>query len=292
MSAALKVQTVAAENSSTVVTGSNVGLRYSANNTLATTYVPSLVHEVLRSSGRRLESNTREFMESRFNEDFSQVRVHTDVRAARSARTVNARAYTVGNNVVFGSQQFQPETTIGRYLLAHELTHVIQQSSATKMVGNEPHIIAENISEQEANWAAQVVSDGREFHVEENNMGLSIQRQVRTRSSQRNPEIRFQIISRNHIQIVVGGIRIGTLEITGRESAREAVRTQGEISNALDLNGEVISTNVMLFITYSPNVGARFFPRNGSWERVNELLEERGISDFEFSLAFPKQSSS
>ncbi len=69
-------------------------------------------------------------MEPRFGRDFSQVRVHDDGRAAHSAKAVGALAYTVGNNVVFGSGQYAPETPHGRELLAHELTYVVQQSGA------------------------------------------------------------------------------------------------------------------------------------------------------------------
>ena len=69
-------------------------------------------------------------MEQRFGHDFSQVRVHTDARAADSARAVNALAYTAHRDIVFGAGQFAPDTLGGRRLLAHELTHVIQQNAA------------------------------------------------------------------------------------------------------------------------------------------------------------------
>jgi Domain of unknown function (DUF4157) len=93
---------------------------------------PEVVHEVLRSPGRPLNNSTRGFMESRFGHDFSQVRVHTDSRAAESARSVNAAAYTVGRDVVFGAGQYAPTSDAGRKLLAHELVHTIQQrESAT-----------------------------------------------------------------------------------------------------------------------------------------------------------------
>src|SRR5690348_10689940 len=68
-------------------------------------------------------------MESRFGQDFSQVRVHTDTKAAESARAVNALAYTVGQDVVFGEGQYTPGTQEGKSLLAHELTHVVQQDA-------------------------------------------------------------------------------------------------------------------------------------------------------------------
>lgn len=89
--------------------------------------VPPVVHSVLNSPGHTLDSGTRSFMESRFGHDFSGVRVHTDSRAAESARSVNALAYTVGRDVVFGTGQYQPEGMTGKRLLAHELTHVVQQ---------------------------------------------------------------------------------------------------------------------------------------------------------------------
>jgi Domain of unknown function (DUF4157)/Putative peptidoglycan binding domain len=89
--------------------------------------VPQVVHDVLRSSGQPLDIETRAFMEQRFGHDFSHVRVHTDGQAAESARAVNALAYTVGRDVVFGAGQHAPQTEAGRRLLAHELTHVVQQ---------------------------------------------------------------------------------------------------------------------------------------------------------------------
>ncbi len=89
--------------------------------------VPPIVHDVLRSPGQSLDSGTRSFMESRFGHDFSGVRIHTDGQAAASARAVNALAYTVGRDVVFGSGQYLPGTMAGKRLLAHELTHVVQQ---------------------------------------------------------------------------------------------------------------------------------------------------------------------
>ncbi len=93
--------------------------------------LPLIVHDVLSSSGHTLDADTRAWMEPRFNHDFSGVRVHTDERAAQSAREVNALAYTVGQDVVFGAGQYAPGTERGSRLLAHELTHVVQQSSGS-----------------------------------------------------------------------------------------------------------------------------------------------------------------
>ena len=68
-------------------------------------------------------------MEQRFGYDFGSVRVHHDARAAESARAVNAHAYTVGHDIAFNGTAFAPDATAGRKLLAHELTHVVQQSA-------------------------------------------------------------------------------------------------------------------------------------------------------------------
>jgi hypothetical protein len=102
-------------------------LQRAAINASPVNEVPPIVHEVLRSPGQPLDAATRVFMESRFGHDFSQVRVHTDAAAAKSARAVNALAYTIGRDVVFGAGQYAPKTNTGQQLLAHELTHFVQQ---------------------------------------------------------------------------------------------------------------------------------------------------------------------
>jgi hypothetical protein len=105
-----------------------------------TSEVPPIVHDVLRSPGQPLDATTRAFMEPRFGHDFSQVRVHADTRAAESAGAVNALAYTVGRDVVFGAGQFAPQTSAGSKLMAHELTHVLQQKSASAQ--SAPHTVS------------------------------------------------------------------------------------------------------------------------------------------------------
>jgi hypothetical protein len=80
-------------------------------------------------SGRPLDATTRSFMESRFGADFGGVRVHADDHAAETAHQLAAHAYTVGSDVFFGRGQYRPATAPGRHLLAHELTHVLQQAS-------------------------------------------------------------------------------------------------------------------------------------------------------------------
>ena len=96
--------------------------------------VPPIVHEVLRSPGQPLDVATRAFMEPRFGHDFSHVVVHTGKNAAESARAVHALAYTVGRHVVFGPGEYAPHTAPGQQLVAHELTHVVQQAAASDSV--------------------------------------------------------------------------------------------------------------------------------------------------------------
>ncbi len=107
--------------------------RVAVGKDLTDSVVPSIVQDVLRSPGQPLDTQTRAFMEPRFGYDFSRVRVHTDARAAESARAVNALAYTVGRNVVFSLGQYAPETRQGQRLMAHELTHVVQQGNSDQM---------------------------------------------------------------------------------------------------------------------------------------------------------------
>ena len=82
----------------------------------------------LGGGGRPLADSLRAFFEPRFGHDFGHVRIHTGCEAAQLARAVNARAFTVGRDVVFGAGEYAPETTAGKRLLAHELTHVLQQA--------------------------------------------------------------------------------------------------------------------------------------------------------------------
>ena len=109
----------------------SIPLQRSATNQAEPSEVPPIVNEVVRSPGHPLDAKTLAFMEPYFAQDFSRVRVHTDVRAAESAAAVNALAYTIGNNVAFGEGHYTPETVTGRRLIAHELTHVVQQNFGT-----------------------------------------------------------------------------------------------------------------------------------------------------------------
>lgn len=114
---------------------------------------------VVNSPGRPLDGPTRAFMERRFGHDFSRVRVHADGRATESASRLDARAYTVGRDVVFGAGRYEPHTSAGRRLLAHELSHVVQQggvkASAVSDAGPR-----DGAAEREADLSASAVVAG------------------------------------------------------------------------------------------------------------------------------------
>ena len=98
----------------------------------------------LRGLGTPLDPTTRSFMEPRFGQDFSNVRVHTDARASHLARAVNAKAFTTGSDIVFRSGQYNPTSPAGKHLLAHELTHVVQQQAGSTSVQRDTDEANEN----------------------------------------------------------------------------------------------------------------------------------------------------
>lgn len=110
--------------------------------------------------GRPIEGQSRRFMESRFGRDFSAVRVHTDPAAQSSAASVNARAYTSGSDIVFGRGEYALQSFEGRHLLAHELTHVLQQRGH---LGRQPKAMLStpgDPAEREADAVADAVMSG------------------------------------------------------------------------------------------------------------------------------------
>ena len=129
--------------------------RRASGQAAAPVVAPPVVGEVLNEPGHPLDDSTRAYMEPRFGHDFSKVRIHADERAAESARSVGARAYTVGKNVVFNTNQFAPQTRSGLHLLAHELAHVVQQQGGA---GAEPVASASPEQEHEAGDLADAVT--------------------------------------------------------------------------------------------------------------------------------------
>lgn len=137
-------------------------LQRRSTNQIEPDMVPRVVHETLRCPGQPLNAETRTLMESRFDHDFSQVRVHTGTEAAESAQAVNASAYTVGQHIVFGGGHYAPATSAGEQLLAHELTHVLQQEkNGTRDLGGALRLgSSSSAAEQEARQSAARILAG------------------------------------------------------------------------------------------------------------------------------------
>lgn len=141
-------------------------MKRAAVNNAPSVEAPPAVGAALSSAGRPLDPAARSFFESRFGRDFSGVRVHTDAGAAESASAVGALAYTVGRDVVFGAGRYSPDTQDGRRLLAHELSHVVQQDglSGTRGAVQTARLDVStpgDAGEREADAAADAVMSGR-----------------------------------------------------------------------------------------------------------------------------------
>ena len=170
----------------------------------------------LRSGGQPLSSASRDYFEPRFGYNFSQVRVHTDGGAAGLARAVNARAFTLGQDVVFGSGQYAPEQDEGKKLLAHELTHVIQQNQFDYLERSGRRLLKAN-REIHREWALPETDMPEEYLDSGELTEAEVEAAIRFNRS------RYNEASTREIQDVVG------VEQTGRwnaETVRNVARFQ------------------------------------------------------------------
>jgi outer membrane protein OmpA-like peptidoglycan-associated protein len=215
--------------------------------------VPPVVHKVLRSPGQPLDPEIRSEMELRLGHDFSRVRVHMDERAVKSARAVNAAAYTVGHNIVFNQSQYSPATAPGRRLLAHELAHVIQQAGQTIPPAGSLLVGArESNAELAARRASEAINGSRtvapQLYV---GLPLRLARNGDESSTSRQPGSR---LSGDRVrQSLPGGVPIrgGTLswelQYKGEVGSISSSGTQVQITRAID---------VEMHVTFRPGPGA------------------------------------
>ncbi len=206
--------------------------RYSADNAEPST-VPPIVHEVLRSPGQPLDPATRAFMEPRFGHDFSRVRVHTDAKAAESARVVNAKAYTVGRDVVFG--KYASGTIEGQRLIAHELTHVVQEHPRGYGVLRSFSLNPQgNLAEKEATKNANLVIGGGPFQVTQ---------QIEPDILMRQPETKEE--ETPGIFATIGGGMVGefnedpTFAMIGVDMGVSLIPILDQVSDARDLTAHI-----------------------------------------------------
>ena len=218
-------------------------LQHTAVNDAAISDVPSSVHDTLHSPGETLDADTRTIMEPRLGHDFSNVRVHTDAKASESAREVNALAYTVGRDVVFNEGQFAPGTVAGKQLLAHELTHVVQQGG--HVVPNNSDLKLSHPSdpdEQDAEFASRIITEqtlaaSHRFSLPErafqrqvfkNSLRHSMPQIQRQQSQERQPKSGVQAqIAIDPISRIIGYLR-GQIQNWG-EGARQATTEFREV---------------------------------------------------------------
>lgn len=121
-------------------------------------FVSANVSQTLKSPGHSIDTNTRSFMESRFGYDFSKVKIHTDSQANQSAMDIGAFAYTYQNNIAFAQGQYSPGTESGRKLLAHELTHTLQQNNLNAPVIQRQSVPHGGATGAPADWRTQVTN--------------------------------------------------------------------------------------------------------------------------------------
>ena len=139
---------------------------------LGPTAAPLIVREVLRSTGQPLEQETRASMESRFGHDFGRIRIHTDPPAARASAALGAEAFTIAHHIAFAPARFLPGTEHGKRLLAHELTHAIQQAATS------PHIALSPDKKRAAPAPGRSVVAGEPLGWNQNNDQVQVKREV------------------------------------------------------------------------------------------------------------------
>jgi outer membrane protein OmpA-like peptidoglycan-associated protein len=181
--------------------------RFSGQSNGQTEMAPDSVDRVLAGPGRPLEPALRMDMEQRFGYDFSQVRVHTGSAAEQSARGVNAHAYTVGHDIVFGEGQYSPHTLSGQRLLTHELAHTLQQSTSaesSRVVQRQPSL---DIPLRSPTVTAQVLGAERLDGFELNSHALTAEHKRRL------------LALANRLKQLLREHPLGTVEITGHTDA-------------------------------------------------------------------------
>jgi len=195
-----------------------------------------VVQETLRSPGRPLDESARAFMESRFDHDFSGIRVHADSQARESSRALDTRAYTVGHDIVFRDGPPSLRTFEDRRLLAHELTHAVQQQgTSSREVASESH-------------------NGDRFEHEADTVATAV-----THGSQPQPVTQYSatpFLGRDNKKETAAVLKQGTLPKTGLQFFPLQVTSTriGPVSGAGGLDE---STRTDLIVIVGPNMSLR-----------------------------------
>lgn len=268
-----------------------------------TSNLPESIDKVTNSGrGRPLETSTRKFMESKFGRySFKHVRIHTDSNAAESAAAVEAKAYTSGRHLVFSKGNYSPQTVEGKQLLAHELTHVIQQGAATLRKTSRRIIVGSNA--QRNLWGEQLIKRTNLFASEQTN-GTIIQLQGGAAKGW-NPcnmpgkrtNLDAQFLTRlDNICGRMGALGYKTKIWWGFRSINDQIQlyAQGRTFNQLKVallaavnTGLVTAANAQKWINfYDPNVGGNPIPQG---PQVTWTLNSRHLSGKAADVAHPTQ---
>jgi hypothetical protein len=189
----------------------------------------------MHNNGSSLDRSTQEFMESRFGFDFSKVKIHTDEQAAVSADAANARAYTVGHDIVFGAGQYAPGTAKGRQLLAHELTHVIQQRQVVRSPAKEYVVNYQYATEEQEAKQVPTMIMHTDREINPCRMGQSIHAQSRNDIIQRD----ILAYNKKHEELYGG---VGGLVAGGTHSTSSKVYT-GDAVGIMNALQSLITAN-------------------------------------------------
>lgn len=151
--------------------------------------VPDVVRKVISKPGQPLPDDVREEMEEKLGEDFSDVQIHTGSEAAAAADALNARAFTVGNHIVFNDDEYKPETDEGKEILAHELTHVRQQNGDVSKLPAEGGMVVDPDPQQEkeAEQVGKQVRREAGATVQRNGTDVHIQRSPSANAARSEP---------------------------------------------------------------------------------------------------------
>ena len=230
--------------------------RHAAGHALAA--VPPIVHEVLRSPGQPLDASTRDFMEPRFGHDFSHVRVHADTRAAESTRAVNAHAYTVGQHIAIADATFDPRSQAGRRLLAHELTHVVQQANQASSAADITIGAASDPFEIEAEHAADQMMSSSPIHLQ----GLQLKGATLQRDEAKKARIDVAIVLDDDSYSEAGAYASTVLRVYDIEDAKKKLKALGSPIGTLFVLSHATSEGEVKF---ESNIGTL------SWVKISDL---------------------
>ena len=256
--------------------------RNSELETRESSFAPPIVHEVLRSLGQPLDATTRAFMESRLGHDFSGVRVHSNERAAESARAVDALAYTVGRNMVFGTSQYAPATSEGRRLLAHELTHTIQQQGTAQTAFDSLSISSPSEpSEHEAEQSADAFATGDTVRIGAA-PGAAMQRQPMPDSKSAAASDALIENASPFLAAALGSVTLERFD-TGKSDLKTEHKTQlASVAHSIQVLLRKYSLSTVTIVGHADTVGTEANNLRLGQDRadvVKQTLSDLGVSD-------------